>query len=232
MKENFLVIEFNYKNLLILISIFAIVIGYLRAERIWDEEGSKIYHQAKKDAGGDGKGEKSKEVSVSEEKLKKVSPRPFLIIVGWVLLGVSFVLDPKGGLSDSASHPIRQICILNCCCIAYLTSVSIPATVRARDMEANTRLNALMMLNWASLAMYAGWNDKLAYRNSYLSHLFGMLTVVCVGVSSRILWTHRKMGASWDKEGRPNSNPKVYSPSLPILVLGWFFFFLSLIKKI
>ncbi len=47
-------------------------------------------------------------------------------------------------------------------------------------------------------------------------------------MSMRILWKYRKMGDSWEKEGRPNPNPVVYNPGGPLFVLGWFLFWVGM----
>jgi hypothetical protein len=44
----------------------------------------------------------------------------------------------------------------------------------------------------------------------------------------KILWKHRKMGDSWEQEGRPNPKPVVYNMGGPLFVLGWFLFWLGM----
>lgn len=43
----------------------------------------------------------------------------------------------------------------------------------------------------------------------------------------KILWKHRKMGDSWEQEGRPNPNPVVYNLGGPLFIFGWFLFWLG-----
>jgi hypothetical protein len=44
----------------------------------------------------------------------------------------------------------------------------------------------------------------------------------------KILWKHRKMGDTWEQQGRPNPNPLVYNMGGPLFVLGWFLFWLGM----
>jgi hypothetical protein len=44
----------------------------------------------------------------------------------------------------------------------------------------------------------------------------------------KILWKHRKMGDSWEQEGKPNPNPVVYNMGGPLFVLGWFIFWVGM----
>jgi hypothetical protein len=52
--------------------------------------------------------------------------------------------------------------------------------------------------------------------------------MVAIVASMEILWKHRKMGDSWEQEGRPNPNPVVYNLGGPLFVFGWFLFWLGM----
>lgn len=56
---------------------------------------------------------------------------------------------------------------------------------------------------------------------------FSVCVVLFIGLSIRRLWKTRKMGESWIQSGRPNNNAIVCSSAGPMMVLGWFFFFVS-----
>ena len=47
-------------------------------------------------------------------------------------------------------------------------------------------------------------------------------------MSMKVLWKFRKMGDTWEKDGRPNPKPVVYNPGGPMFVFGWFLFWIGM----
>ena len=108
--------------------------------------------------------------------------------------------------------------------LGIVASVPMGDAVRYRKAKKKMKLSMLFMLSWIGLTVASGFSTG----NGISTFILCGVGMVCIILSMKILWKHRKMGDSWEQEGRPNPNPVVYNLGGPLFVFGWFLFWVGM----
>jgi hypothetical protein len=87
--------------------------------------------------------------------------------------------------------------------LGYIASIPMGEAVKNREGATKQKLGMMFVLSWMVLAIGTG------VANGTLALAFCLLGAITIIGSMKILWKHRKMGDSWEQEGKPNPNPVV-----------------------
>jgi len=206
-----LIIEFGPRSILSLIGIITLIIGVWYVDRTWDEKGSAAYQRAK---------EKGNNL---EKELDAAFPFPILFLLGWAIFAISYLFPTNGGNALDFS-PMNIGAIIFSLILATVASVPMGDAVRYRKKSKKMKLSMMFLLSWIGLTITSG----LATNNGITSFLLGGAGAISIIASMKLLWKYRKMGDSWEKDGRPNPNPIVYNMGGPLFILGWFLFWIAM----
>lgn len=212
-----LFIEFGPRALLSLVGILILMGGVWYVDRTWDEKGSAAYARAK------AKGNDANKVIIPEKDLDAAFPFPILFILGWVIFASSYLFSTDGSATLDL-NPSNLAAIAFSLVLAAVASVPMGDAVRYRKSGKKKKLSMMFVLSWVGLTMVSG----LSANTGALSFILGGLGAASIVVSMKLLWKYRKMGDSWEQEGRPNPNPIVYNMGGPLFILGWFLFWIAM----
>lgn len=95
--------------------------------------------------------------------------------------------------------------------------------VRNRNGNKKKKLGMSFVFSWLILSLSSVMD---AENNS--ASILCPLGAVSIIASMKILWKNRKMGDTWEQEGKPNPNPVVYNMGGPLFVFGWFLFWVGM----
>jgi len=210
-------IEFGPRSILSLLGIITLISGVWYVDRTWDEKGSAAYKRAK------AKSKDPNKVTIPDADLDAAFPFPIAFLVGWALFAISY-LFPTSGAYSMEFGTANIVAVIFSLLLGVIASVPMGDAVRYRKAGKKMKLSMLFMLSWIGLTIASG----LSTGNGTPSFVLGGIGVVCIVMSMRILWKHRKMGDSWEQEGRPNPNPVVYNLGGPLFVFGWFLFWVGM----
>ncbi len=212
-----LVVEFGPRSLLALAGTVTLVSGVWYVDRTWDEKGSAAYARARAGA-ADGS-----EVVIPEKDLDAAFPFPVAFVLGWVIFAASY-LFPTNGSAALDLRPVNLLAIAFSLALAVIASVPMGDAVRYRKASKKQKLSMAFVLSWVGLTIASGYSANAGAA----SFVLGGVGAVCIVASMKILWQHRKMGDSWEQQGRPNPNPVVYNLGGPLFVFGWFLFWVGM----
>ena len=212
-----LIIEFGPRSILSLVGILTIMSGVWYVDRTWDEKGAAAYAREKL-KGGD-----ANEVIIPEKDLDAAFPFPIVFILGWILFAASYLFSTDGSTALNF-NPFNLAAIAFSLILAVVASVPMGNAVRYRNHAKKMKLSMMFVLSWVGLTVVSG----LSVNTGASSFILGGVGAVCIVASMKLLWKYRKMGDSWEQEGRPNPNPVVYNMGGPLFVLGWFLFWVSM----
>lgn len=211
-----LVVPFEPRSLLSLAGIVTLVLGVWYTDRKWDEDGSKAYERAAKEA-------KNKEkVVIPEKELEAAFAFPTAFLVGWVMYAVGNLFQVQGGFDFDLNRGTILAAIASLM-LAWIASVPMENAVRTRNAALKQKLSMSFVGGWILLTT----GSIMSSANSYAAVL-NPAGMVCIIASMKILWKFRKMGDSWEQEGKPNPNPVVYNMGGPLFVFGWFLYWVGM----
>lgn len=212
-----LLIALGPRSILSLIGIIILIAGVWYTDRTWDEKGSEAYAKAKKNT-PDGK-----DVVIPKEDLDAAFPFPVAFIVGWALFGLSY-LFPTSGEFVIQPEPASIAALIFSLALAVIASVPMGNAVRNRNADQKKKLSMAFVLSWVLLTISSG----ISADNGAVSVILCIAGMISIIASMKVLWKHRKMGDSWEQEGKPNPNPVVYNMGGPLFVFGWFMFWVGM----
>ena len=210
-------IEFGPRSILSLIGIITLIAGVWYVDRSWDEKGSKAYERAKAKAGGSGN------VTIPQKEKEAAFPMPIFFIGGWIIFAIAYLFPRSGGSSIEINTPVIAAMVFSII-LSIVASIPMGDAVMNRKGAKKKKLGMAFMLSWVGLTVSTGLVSELGT----LTYIFCGLGFIMIIMSMQILWRFRKMGDSWEQEGRPNPNPIVYNPGGPLFILGWFLFWIGM----
>lgn len=202
-------------------------------DRSWDEMGSAAYKRAVLNKSKAGKnpttktpltGGSSAGVDIPLKDLQDAFPFPTAFLIGWALFGVSY-FSPIDGSSDFQVTWYALVAALICLALGWIASVPMGDAVMTRNGPKKAKLGMSFVFSWLMLTIFSGYGDE---QLSTMHAIFRGLGAVCIIASMKILWKFRKMGDTWEQQGKPNPNPVVYNMGGPLFVFGWFLFWVGM----
>ncbi|MFT7625755.1 MAG: hypothetical protein ACI9WU_004946, partial [Myxococcota bacterium] len=160
---------------------------------------------------------------ISKEDLDAAFPFPVAFLLGWALFALSY-LFPTGGGAGMHLGVAELIAAAFSLALGVIASVAMGDAVRHRNASKKQKLSMAFGLSWVGLTIASGLSAGLGA----VSFAFCGAGVVSIVASMKILWEHRKMGDSWEQEGKPNPRPVVYNMGGPLFVFGWFLFWVGM----
>ena len=210
-----LLLAYGPRALLSLGGIVTLVTGVWHVDRTWDEKGSKAYARVKKDTRP---GEK---VVIPEKDLDAAFPFPWAFLLGWAMFAASYLFPVEGSTTMQISTPVLAAVVISLL-LGIVASVPMGDAVRNRKDKKKAFLGMSFLILWILLTIVSSTlNGKVAM----VCCPIGMISII---TSMKILWKNRKMGDTWEQEGKPNPNPVVYNLGGPLFVTGWFFFWIGM----
>lgn len=203
------------RSIVSLIGIATIIAAVWYTDRAWDERGSAAYKRAKPD------GVNERDVVIPREELDAAFPYPWAFILGWVIFGVACLFPPGDAVAPAAGAS-NLAALAFSLALGWIASVPMGEAVRTRNHSFKLHLGMAFVLCWIGLSVSLGLDAQLALRNRGLALGLCLVGAFMIIASMKILWKFRKMGDSWEQEGRPNPNPMVYNMGGPLFVFGWF----------
>jgi len=210
-------IQFGPRSILSIVGIITLIGGVWYVDRTWDEKGSKAYKRAQ------AKSNDPNNVVIPDKELDAAFPFPIAFLIGWGLFAISYLFPTSGGYNIEL-NAVNIAAVIFSVMLGIVASVPMGDAVRNRKAGKKMKLSMLFMLSWIGLTIASGFSTG----NGTLSFIFGGIGAMCIILSMKILWKHRKMGDTWEKEGKPNPNPIVYNPGGPLFVFGWFLFWVGM----
>ena len=220
-----LLIAFGPRGLLSIVAIFTIIGGVWHVDRMWDEKGSQAYYEERATMelvpnANEYTGLLSTGITIPEKDLNKAFPFPWIFLLGWVLFGLSYFFPVDGSLSLVVNGNVITAAVV-CLILGWVASVPMGEAVRFRDGIKKTKLSLVFVASWLLLTIVTGGSEPLLFTFRYL----GAVTIIA---SMKILWKFRKMGDTWEQEGKPNPDPVVYNLGGPLFCFGWFLFWIGM----
>jgi hypothetical protein len=163
-------------------------------------------------------------VDIPIKDLQDAFPFPTAFLIGWALFGVSY-FSPMDGSSDFQVTWYALVAALICLALGWIASVPMGDAVMTRNGPKKAKLGLAFVSSWLLLTIFSGYGDA---QLTTIHTIFRTLGAVCIIASMKILWKFRKMGDSWEQEGKPNPNPVVYNMGGPLFVFGWFLFWVGM----
>ena len=210
-----LILAYGPRALLSMGGIVTLVTGVWHVDRTWDEKGSKAYARVKKDA------KPGEKIVIPEKDLDAAFPFPWAFLLGWAMFAASYIFPVDGSMKIQTSPPILAAVIISLL-LGIVASVPMGDAVRNRKDKKKAFLGMSFLILWILLTIVSGTlNGKVAM----VCCPIGMISII---TSMKILWKNRKMGDTWEQEGKPNPNPVVYNLGGPLFVAGWFLFWIGM----
>ena len=210
-----LLLAYGPRALLSLGGIVTLVTGVWHVDRTWDEKGSKAYARVKKDA------KPGEKVVIPEKDLDAAFPFPWAFLLGWAMFAASYLFPVDGSTTMQTSTPVLAAVVISLL-LGIVASVPMGDAVRNRKDKKKAFLGMSFLILWILLTIVSSTlNGKVAM----VCCPIGMISII---TSMKILWKNRKMGDTWEQEGKPNPNPVVYNLGGPLFVTGWFFFWIGM----
>jgi uncharacterized membrane protein YhdT len=211
-----IVVLFGPRGILSLVGIVILVSGVWYVDRTWDEKGSAAYKRAAAAVAKELTAGKDKQkptastslvspgvtVVIPQKDLDDAFPFPLAFLVGWVIFALSYLfpLDGSAELQFTVTNILGAVFSL---ALGYIASIPMGEAVKNREGATKQKLGMMFVLSWMVLAISTG------VANGTLALAFCLLGAITIIGSMKILWKHRKMGDSWEQEGKPNPNPVV-----------------------
>ena len=111
-----------------------------------------------------------------------------------------------------------------CLALGVIASVPMGEAVRNRQAKKKAILGMMFVLSWVALSVSTGLGNNNLFGCMYWCFI-GAITIIA---SMKVLWKNRKMGDTWEQEGKPNPNPVVYNLGGPLFVFGLFLFWIGM----
>lgn len=170
----------------------------------------------------------SEDVTIPQAELDAAFPFPYAFILGWTMVAASYMfsceLEHTTELDLCAANIVSAVM---CLIIGGVASVPMADAVKNRKAGQKRILSMVFVGSWIVLAVFSGFDKNFALRNGGLPLAFCLFGAVMIIFSMMMLWKNRKMGDSWEQEGKPNSNPVVYNFGGPTFIFGFFLFFVG-----
>lgn len=212
-----LVIVGGVRAALSAVGIITLVAGVWHVDRTWDEVGSRAYARAAKEA------KPGTEVTVPERDLDAAFPFPWAFLLGWGIFASSYLFPLSGGATMEVTDAGIAGAVASLA-LGIVASVPMGDAVRNRKAGKKKVLGLGFVSSWVALTVASG----LSTGNGALSFVPCALGAVSIIASMKILWKNRKMGDTWEQEGKPNPSPVVYNMGGPLFVWGWFLFWVGM----
>jgi len=208
--------------------VFLVVFIRTGADRMWDEKGSQAYERAAREAASAKEGTATDKtpltgVVIPDDELQKAFPVPFVFLLGWTLFGLSY-FNPVD-TADAGNFQVGWDVILSalvCLAIGWIASVPMGDAVQKRNGAKKQKLGMMFVGSWLILTVVSGWNEL-----TWVHAVFRAAGAISIIASMKVLWKYRKMGDTWEQEGKPNPDPVVYNIGGPLFVFGWFLFWVG-----
>ena len=210
-----LLLAYGPRALLSLGGIVTLVTGVWHVDRTWDEKGSKAYARVKKES------KPGEKIVIPEKDLDAAFPFPWAFLLGWAMFAASYLFPVDGSTTIQTSTPVLAAVAISLL-LGIVASVPMGDAVRNRKDKKKAFLGMSFLILWILLTIVSSsLNGKVAM----VCCPIGMISII---TSMKILWKNRKMGDTWEQEGRPNPNPVVYNLGGPLFVTGWFLFWIGM----
>ena len=210
-----LLLVYGPRAFLSLGGIVTLVLGVWHVDRTWDEKGSKAYNRVAKESNG------KEKVTIPTKDLDAAFPFPWAFLLGWTMFAASYLFPVDGSMTIQKS-PCTLAAVAISLLLGIVASVPMGDAVRNRNATKKAILGMSFLLLWVMLTIASGAvNGKVAM----VCCPIGMISII---TSMKVLWKNRKMGDTWEQEGKPNPNPVVYNLGGPLFVFGWFLFWIGM----
>lgn len=210
-----LLLVYGPRAMLSLSGIVTLVLGVWHVDRTWDEKGSKAYNRVAKESNS------NEEIKIPSKDLDAAFPFPWAFLLGWTMFAVSYLFPVDGSFALRTSPSILAAVAFSLL-LGIVASVPMGDAVRNRNATKKAILGMLFLLLWIMLTV------ATAAANGIVAMVCCPIGMISIISSMKILWKNRKMGDSWEQDGKPNPNPVVYNLGGPLFVLGWFFFWIGM----
>lgn len=165
-------------------------------------------------------------VVVPPHELDAAFPFPWPFLLGWSLFGASYLFPMNGStkiITSEATSLRTLIRAATSLALGWIASVPMGDAVKTRNNKKKQTLSMLFAGSWLTLSTVSDTNSSSRVHTGL--RFAGAASIIA---SMKILWKHRKMGDTWEQEGKPNPNPVVYNAGGPLFVWGWFLFWLGM----
>ena len=192
--------------------IVGIVVGTWRSERKWDERATQI------DPESDYKSMQEEE----EDDWDTTRGISWLTVLGWVLLALSHTLERHLLLGVDHSFLVPVTVLITLSIGAVQTFLMRKAVAERKLGEHKFFFISTLGLGIILEGILCGFIDPDA--PWWPAPMGG----VCIALAPLAIWKDRKMGMIWQHEAKANPNPILYNFGGPLLIFGWFWFFIGM----
>ena len=159
-------------------------------------------------------------VQIPPEQLEGVYPPPTYMLGAFGLLTLSFFFHPNGGFYVSFWNVSSAILGMTG---GYLVTMPLHDSTIQRDLELKQKAVSGLVVCGVFIAIFCILDVTTGAPWTYCT--FGMIFIM---TSNGIMWRSRKMGITWDLEGKPNSNITVQNLGPLMLLFGLFLFWVGM----
>lgn len=210
-----LLLVYGPRAVLSLSGIVTLVLGVWHVDRTWDEKGSKAYNRVAKESNS------TEDIKIPTKDLDAAFPFPWAFLLGWTMFALSYLFPVDGSFAVQTSPSILAA-VASSLLLGIVASVPMGEAVRNRNATKKAILGMLFLVLWIMLTV------ATAAANGMVAMVCCPIGMISIITSMKVLWKNRKMGDSWEQDGKPNPNPVVYNLGGPLFVLGWFFFWIGM----
>mmetsp|Transcript_34291 Transcript_34291/g.71388 ORF Transcript_34291/g.71388 Transcript_34291/m.71388 type:complete len:458 (-) Transcript_34291:259-1632(-) len=230
MEGDGLVVLINLRALVSLLGIFLIVWFTWQWDRKWEQIGPESRPSRNNDeeesAGSDYKnmegGDGTTAVFEISFEGKKLPPYNKMALIGWVILAISHIF-PRWSWFGIDTSWISLVCVGILGVVGYVHAVFIPQAIVQRQYAAKKGLwNTILVSGMIMVGI-------LTYMQNTIVPVYpAVLGSICISLAPMLLWKARLVGDTFDSEGRINPQPVLFNFGAPLLMFGWFWYWIGM----
>ena len=158
-------------------------------------------------------------VTIPADQLEAVYPQATYLFGAFGLLTLTFCFHPRGGLYFSLWNIGCAVLVL---AGGYLISLPLRTATIYQDLKLKRKIVSGLILCGILLTVASILDEASDTPWTYCT--FGMILIL---LSNGIMWRNRKMGITWDLEGKPNTQIAVQNLGPLIFLFGIFLFWVG-----
>uniref|UniRef100_A0A7R9WT13 Uncharacterized protein n=1 Tax=Craspedostauros australis TaxID=1486917 RepID=A0A7R9WT13_9STRA len=231
------------RSVMSLIGIIAIFAGFWRMEKKWDDHAQNV--EATASATGDvemnyaAANDASTKPSDGDQAVpQQAAPTPApaatttftmddqavppMIVGGFMLWAISSFLSPDGTARQNSPSFVETFSVAAMLTATFILTKQYQFVTVTRNLQAKEKIESYLMASVVLFAILQIFNPL-----TDTSPIIPILGAFFIIISCYLLWRNRKMGRTWDREGKANPDYVVQSYGAPGLVIGLYFLWLG-----
>ncbi|KAG7350870.1 hypothetical protein IV203_010230 [Nitzschia inconspicua] len=158
--------------------------------------------------------------------LESAFPLPKVLLAGTSIWSISVFFDPNFGGFRLYINAWNVMMFLLAACVGPILAFPIREATLKRDLDRKKKATWVLALDFVLITCFSIGDWMVQNKKIWYIPLFGVLFIL---VSHYMFQRNRRMGLSWDQEGKAKSSSQIYVQNLatPLLILGIVLFWIG-----